>query len=405
MQFLRARAVSITPFKAGPDFLDPMWHQAVTGCRSFNLDTQMMGEAACRQQLAAQLDNGSLAVIEGVMGLFDGRSGVGGKGSTLDLARVLGLPVVLVIDARGMSGSIVPLVAGFQQQAAGSGVAIGGLLANRVGSRGHAALLSGLLADHGLPPLLGWITKKAPTLPERHLGLEMPGGRSVPDFGSALQLDLERFLAVCGELPGCGWAGAVEAAERLSGRCVAVARDAACCFIYPANLIWLEQQGAALQFFSPLKGEAVPADADAVWLPGGYPELHAESLASSATWPSLRRHIEAGRPVLAECGGMMLLGETLIDHRGNGWPMSGVLPFTTRMQPGLAGLGYRDDASGARGHEFHHSTRSHDAAIPAAFNCRRGDRGLHYKNSRSSYIHWWFPAAPDVTASWFGAAA
>jgi len=399
MQSLRAQGVPITPFKAGPDFLDPMWHQAVSGQTSCNLDTQMMGEEHCRYQL----DSSGLAIVEGVMGLFDGRRGVGGKGSTLDLARSVDLPVILIINAKGMSGSIVPLVAGFQREAAKSSVIISGIIANRVGSEHHAYLLSGLLEDHGLPPLVAWMTKNAPTLPERHLGLKMPEETDLPDFSDFLHLDPERFISACGELHSTN--PRVDEKHRLRGKSIAIARDAACCFIYRTNLVWLEKQGASLNFFSPLKGDAVPADADAVWLPGGYPELHAKALTASTTWPSLHSHIEEGKPLLAECGGMMLLGKSLIDHQGSCWPMCGTLPFTTRMQPRLAGLGYRDDESGARGHEFHHSTRDHNSNIPTAFTTSRGDRGLHYKNSRSSYIHWWFPAAPAVTASWFGASA
>lgn len=401
MQFLRAQGIAIAPFKAGPDFLDPLWHQAVTGRISCNLDTQMMGDQHCRRQLAEHGD-ADLAVIEGVMGLFDGRCGVGGKGSTLDLARAAGLPVILVVDARGMSGSIVPLAAGFRSEAAKSGVTISGIIANRVGSERHAALLSDTLAAHDMPPLVAWISRHAPALPERHLGLKMPDETCLPDFTGSLHVDQARLLNACGALripdePG------PDDGPRLSGRSIAIAKDAACCFIYQANLDWLEDQGAHLHFFSPLKGEPAPTTADAVWLPGGYPELHGETLSASATWPSLRAHIEAGKPLLAECGGMMLLGEHLVDHRGKRWPMCGALPFSTRMQRRPAGLGYRDDESGARGHEFHHSTRIANADIPAAFAPGRGDRGISYKNTRCSYIHWWFPAAPAVTADWFGA--
>jgi cobyrinic acid a,c-diamide synthase len=403
MQFLRTQEVTIAPFKAGPDFLDPLWHQAVTGCISHNLDTQMMGQQQCQQQLMAHSD-ANLVIIEGVMGLFDGRSGVGGKGSTLDLARTIDLPVILIVDAKGMSGSIVPLVAGFQTQAAKSAVTISGIIANRVGSEHHAALLSNNLAEHNMPPLVAWIGKNAPALPERHLGLKMPDKTDIPNFTSSLHVNMETLLSACGEL-SVYEKPTPDDKSRLLGHSIAIAKDAACSFIYQANLDWLEDQGADLHFFSPLKGEAIPTAIDAIWLPGGYPELHAETLSASTTWPSLREHIEAGKPLLAECGGMMLLGEQIIDHQGKQWPMCRALPFTTQMQQKLAGLGYRDDASGAKGHEFHHSSRIADCEFPTAFTPSRGDSGISYKNSRSSYIHWWFPAAPEVTADWFGAAA
>ena len=403
MQSLRALGIAIAPFKAGPDFIDPFWHQAVTGQTSSNLDTQMMGEHHCKQQLAAR-DDADLVVVEGVMGLFDGRSGVGGKGSTLDLARCLELPVVLIVDAKGMSGSIVPLVAGFQREAAKNGVNIAGIVANRVGSEHHASLLGSALAEHAMPPLVAWIAKDAPPLAERHLGLKMPDESDIPDFTDSLHLNQKLFLNACGALPLCD-KSISDNSLWLSDRSIAIAKDAACRFIYPANIDWLIDQGATLQYFSPLKGERVPAMTDAVWLPGGYPELHCEALSVSTTWPSLREHIEADKPLLAECGGMMVLGEQIIDHQGRKWPMCGALPFTTQMEPKLAGLGYREDRSGARGHEFHHSTRSTDCRENSAFFPNRGDRGIRYKNSRSSYIHWWFPVAPAITAEWFGAAA
>jgi len=403
MQFLRTQGVSIAPFKAGPDFLDPLWHQAVTGRISCNLDTQMMGEQHCRQQLAAHT-NADLAIIEGVMGLFDGRSGVGGKGSTLDLARTIDLPVILIIDAKGMSGSIVPLVAGFQNEAIKSGVTISGIIANRVGSEHHASLLSSALSEHGMPPLVAWITKNAPTLPERHLGLKMPDETDIPDFSHSLHVEQEQLLNAFSKLH-LSTQSQPDKKPQLCGQSIAIAKDAASCFIYQANLDWLENQGAKLHFFSPLKGEIIPTTIDAVWLPGGYPELHAEQLSTSATWPSLKNHIEANKPLLAECGGMMLLGKQIIDHQGKPWPMCGALPFTTQMQPRLAGLGYREDESGAKGHEFHHSTRTAECEIPTAFTPSRGDQGIRYKNSRGSYIHWWFPVAPETTAAWFKAAA
>ena len=363
----------------------------------------MMGEQHCRQQLSA-VDDADLVVIEGVMGLFDGRSGVGGKGSTLDLARCINLPVILIVDAKGMSGSIVPLVAGFQAEAAKSGVRISGIVANRVGSEQHATLLGNTLAEHNMPPLVAWITKNAPTLAERHLGLKMPDESDIPYFTDSLHLNREQFLNACDALP-VGDKPERDDSPGLSGRSIAIAKDVACRFIYPANIDWLIDQGATLHYFSPLEGESVPTMVDAVWLPGGYPELHSETLSHSTTWPSLRNHIEAGKPLLAECGGMMLLGEQITDHQGKSWPMCGALPFTTQMQPGLAGLGYRDDASGARGHEFHHSTRATHGEAESAFTPNRGDRGIRYKNSLSSYIHWWFPVAPAVTAEWFGAVA
>ncbi|RLA17890.1 MAG: cobyrinate a,c-diamide synthase, partial [Gammaproteobacteria bacterium] len=182
-----------------------------------------------------------------------------------------------------------------------------------------------------------------------------------------------------------------------------VAKDAACCFIYPANLDFLQQQAAEILFFSPMAGDAVPEHSDALWLPGGYPELFAQSLSNSQCWPSLQAFIEAGKPVLAECGGAMLLGEALIDHDDKLWPMANILPYRSKMQTKLASLGYREEASGIRGHEFHHSIRKTAKVLEPCFQVARGDKGIRYKNVRASYVHWYFASAPEVITEWFSA--
>ena len=189
--------------------------------------------------------------------------------------------------------------------------------------------------------------------------------------------------------------------DLLGNKRMAIARDAASCFIYPANLDFLREQGAELFFFSPLKGEAVPEHADALWLPGGYPELFAKQLSQSNSWESIRVFIEEGFPTLAECGGAMLLGDALIDQEGIEWPMAKLLPYRSKMQSKLASLGYREEASGLRGHEFHHSTRETLTAFDTCFDLDRGDKGIRYKNLRASYIHWYFASAPEVIAEWF----
>lgn len=392
----------MAPFKAGPDFLDPLWHKAVTGFTSYNLDTHMVGSDESRHLIARQNKN-DLVLVEGVMGLFDGRKGVGEDGSSLHLASQLGMEVWLVVDTKGMSGSIVPLVAGFASFADKYGVSIGGILANRVGSSHHAGLLKSALDEYQLPPLIGWLEKGAPELPERHLGLVTPDEVVLPDLSSSFHWeesnvpDFEKGKNVSAEAEGDG------SEKLLDDMKIAVASDSACCFIYPANLEWLEEQGAKLTYFSPVAGDKVPAGADAVWLPGGYPELFVEELSRSGSMGSIKEFVNGGGCLLAECGGMMLLGESLTTHDGKSWPMAGVLPFTTTMQERLASLGYRDEKGGARGHEFHHSTREESEPVTEAFALSRGDRGIHFKNAKASYVHWYFPSAPQQVASWFGA--
>ncbi|WP_305906853.1 cobyrinate a,c-diamide synthase [Methylomarinum sp. Ch1-1] len=392
---------TVAAFKSGPDFLDPLWHQAITGRPSYNLDTEMIGTALSRHILSEQAEDADWALIEGAMGLFDGRHGVGESGSAADLAKVLHTPVILVVDAKGISGSIVPLVSGFCSYAANMDVTIAGVIANRVGSEHHAELLRNFLADHDLPPLVAWMMKDAPVLKERHLGLMRPDEGGIADFDDFFHVDDVALTDAFDDYPRQREAISVSRSRRLAGKTVAIARDAACCFIYPANVDWLLAQGAGLRYFSLLAGDPVPPAADALWLPGGYPELYGEQLAHSASWPSLRQFIEDHKPVLAECGGAMLLGEKLIDQDGISWSMANLLPYASRMQDRLAALGYREDSRGVKGHEFHHSARVTTTDLPPAFNCRRGDCGVRYKNLRASYIHWYFASASDIVAGWF----
>ncbi|MCK9608620.1 MAG: cobyrinate a,c-diamide synthase [Methylomonas sp.] len=396
LQYLKKQALKPRAFKVGPDFLDPLWHAAVTGLPSYNLDTQMVGITESRYLLNRLAGAAEYGLIEGVMGMFDGRSGVGSAGSSVDLASQLEVSVMLVVDAQGMSGSIVPLVSGYCDFAKQRNVQITGIVANRVGSEFHARLLAEALADYQLPPLLAWLTNDAPTLAERQLGLKIPEKSRVPDFEPALHVDHAALLAAFSPFtPG----DPVKTdTAYLQGKTIAIARDAVCCFIYPANVDWLLEQGARLAWFSPLAGEPVPA-ADALWLPGGYPELHARQLADSLSLASINAFIESGRPVLAECGGSMLLGDALVDQQGNRWPMAKVLRFDSRMQTKLAALGYREDASGMRGHEFHYSIRESKHALAPGFACN-GDQGIRFKNLRACYNHWYFPSAPRAITEW-----
>jgi len=399
LQFIEQQGRSVRAFKTGPDFLDPMWHQEVTQKTSYNLDTQMIG-AEQSVALIQKHQNSDFGIIEGVMGLFDGREGVGGKGSGADLAKELDVPVWLVVDAKGMSGSIVPLVKGFVAEAERIGFVISGIIANRLGSDHHADIVNELLVNHKLPPLVAWMKKGAPVLPERHLGLQMPEEHGLPDFKPVFQTDMALLEASACVPKVCSTVD-ISTPKKLTGKNIAVARDSSCCFIYPRNLELLEEQGATVSFFSPVAGDPVPESADAVWLPGGYPELHTQALSSSPTWVSLAKHIDQGKPCLAECGGMMMLANTLTDHQGVSWQMAGILPIECNMQDRLASLGYRENPSGLKGHEYHHSTRVDLTDLPKAYTLDRGDEGMVLKNLRASYVHWYFDSAPQVAAELF----
>ncbi|MDX8394928.1 MAG: cobyrinate a,c-diamide synthase [Mariprofundaceae bacterium] len=394
MQYFRAQNMSVAPFKAGPDFLDPMWHTIACDRTSYNLDTRMIGEDACRELFSAQSNDAEISVIEGVMGMFDGVSGVGGEGSSAHLAKVLNEPIMLVVSAKGMSGSIVPLVEGFVARAKAMGANLLGIVANHVGSERHAMLLREFLDEYDLPPLMAWMQKGAPELPERHLGLLMPDETVLPDFSEYFHIEKEFPITT----PPPIKKNQPLKSKHLDGRVVAVAKDEAFCFIYPANIEWLQAEGAEVVFFSPLAGDSVPKNTDALWLPGGYPELHVEVLSKSISWDSIADFIEAGNPVLAECGGMMALGQSI-----DGYAMAKVLQCSFMMQDKLAGLGYREDASGIRGHEFHHSKRECHQDVESCFDVKRGDAGIRYKNVRASYIHWYFGSQGKVVADWFGA--
>ena len=399
LQYLKQQRQRITSFKSGPDFLDPLWHQLMTGQVSYNLDTRMVGLEMSKKLINKQHKQNDLALIEGVMGLFDGRSGIGEEGSSADLARGLSCPVILVVNAKGMSGSIVPLVSGFCDYANNMDVKIAGIIANQVGSAHHADLLKNFLADHNMPPLLAWMEKNVPALPERHLGLTMPESIDPPDFQAFFHVEKQAlFEAFSDWQPSDLLQG--NPSKLLQDKVIAIAKDEACCFIYQANIDWLLAQGAVINYFSVLKGDAVPENADAVWLSGGYPELYTQQLSVSKSWSSLNQFIQTGKPVLAECGGGMLVGKQIIDKEGVAWPMAGILPYQSRMQDKLASLGYREDSSGIRGHEFHYSVRESEEDLPTCFDCSRGDKGIRYKNLRVSYIHWYFASAPDVIAAW-----
>jgi len=404
----------VRAFKCGPDFLDPHWLALATGAPVHSLDLWMTGEADCRARLRAAAAECDLLIVEGVMGLFDGTP------SAADLAERFGLPVLAVIDAHAMAGTFGALAYGLQNFR--PGLPWAGVLANRVASERHAGMLKDALREPS--QWLGALPRDAGfTLPERHLGLV-----AATELGDAMaRLDaaadvlaatpLGRMQA--GQLPQVRFeATEPEAAipALLAGRTIAIARDAAFSFIYPANLDVLTALGARLSFFSPLAGDALPA-CDAVWLPGGYPELHAEALAACAAMrESLAAHAALGKPVWAECGGMMALFDELATqddaqvHR-----LWGLLPGRVTMQKRLAGLGPQQLTLGSdtlRGHTFHYS-RCETTLAPAAHTARpgatqavgaRSGEALYVHGPvRASYFHAWFASSPQATARLFGA--
>ncbi|MGD9744095.1 MAG: cobyrinate a,c-diamide synthase [Dongiaceae bacterium] len=370
LRALRRRACAVTSFKAGPDYIDPAFHAAATGAPCRNLDPWAMRPGTLAR-LIARAGGSELAILEGAMGLFDGAQD--GSGSTADLAALTGWPVVLVADVRGQAGSAAALLRGFMTHR--SDIEVAGAVLNRVGSERHAAMLRRAIEPLGLP-ILGLLPQdKRLGLPERHLGLvqasEHGALETFLDEAAGLieaSIDLPA-LAALAKPARLGAAGAApDTMLPPLGQRIAVARDDAFRFAYPALLEQWREAGAAIDFFSPLADEAPSGEADAVFLPGGYPELHAGRLAANAR---LRRGLgEAaarGATIYGECGGYMLLGERLVDAAGLSHRMAGLLPVETSFATRRRHLGYRAlrlsgdgplGRAGARfrGHEFHYAT-------------------------------------------------
>ena len=406
----------VTVFKCGPDFLDPHWHALASGRAVHQMDLWMTGEADCRARLAAAAADSDLVLVEGVMGLFDGEP------SAADLAQRFGLPVLAVIDASAMAGTFGALAFGLQHYRPGMPWA--GVLANRVASERHADMLQ--ISVREPAQWLGALMRNpALSLPERHLGLTVASevvdamarldaaadALAVTPLGQMTLADLQRW-SVSFSAPDGAVDGPI-ASQPLAGRTVAVARDAAFCFIYQANLDCLQALGADLVFFSPLADAALP-ECDAVWLPGGYPELHAARLgANTGLRDSLKAHVARHQPVWAECGGMMVLFDTLVTMDGHHEPQWGLLPGTVSMQKRLAGLGpqqWRTPQGVLRGHTFHYSICTTD--LPAQDRTARPDQApspeageavYQCGSIRASYFHAWFGSSPGATASLLGA--
>jgi cobyrinic acid a,c-diamide synthase len=398
----RERGRTVRVFKTGPDFLDPQILERASGAPVQTLDLWMVGEAQCRRLLAQAARSADLILIEGVMGLFDGTP------SSADLAMTFGVPVVTVISAKSMAQTFGAIASGLAHYRAG--LPMYGVLANHVGSSRHAQLLR-----DGMPSDLRWLghlgTSEDMALPARHLGLHQADEID--------RLD-ERIAATAQALAGTALADlppaltfdappSVEYPRWLEGKRIAVARDAAFSFLYPENIRLLTSLGAHVTFFSPLANDALPPACDAVFLPGGYPELHAATLAANTVSAnSLRAHASSGKPIVAECGGMLYLLERLTDASGVSTPMLGVLPGHATLQKRLAGLGMQavETPHGPlRGHTFHYTTMTTPMA-PVCHAVRPGSDTPGEPVFRegaivASYLHGYWPSNPALTAALF----
>jgi cobyrinic acid a,c-diamide synthase len=416
------RGMAVAPFKVGPDFIDPTYHGLAAGRPGRNLDAFLSGPELVAPLARHGSAGADIAVVEGVMGLFDGASGRGELASTGHVAKLLSAPVVLVVDASAMARSVAAVVHGFRSF--DPLVDVAGVIFNKVGSDGHEALLRDAVAPLGVPVLGALRRDDRVRAPERHLGL-VPAGERAPaavDTLAALadaaerQIDLDAVVALARRAPrldGAAWSP--EPAVTTPAR-IAVARGPAFSFHYAENLELLEAAGAELVDFDPLGDATLPAGAGALLLAGGFPEVYGAELSANAPLrSSVAAFAAAGRPILAECGGLLFLCRSL-----DGRPMCGVLPADARMAGGLR-LGYREaTAVGAtpwlgagepvRGHEFHYSSVSPSVgSAAAAWQLAAGGRswaeGFVAGAVQASYLHVHWAAFPELARRFVGAAA
>lgn len=389
-------------FKTGPDYIDPMiLQQACGGHPVYQLDLWMTGKEACQQYLAEAAKEADLILIEGVMGLFDGTP------SSADLAEYFGIPVLAVIDSKGMAqtfGAVAQGLASYRPA-----LQFGGVLANRVASKGHAEMLAESLPDELAE--FSWMDKdEALELPSRHLGLFQANELSDLDekldkASQSLHLpELEKFA----EKVNLTSSRKQPLPKHLKNISIGIAKDEAFSFIYPANIDALEEMGAELHYFSPLTDKRLP-NVDSLWLPGGYPELHAEALSDNREMKAaIASHFKANKPIFAECGGMLYLTEKLVTLDEGQHEMCAILKGHARMQKRLGGLGMQaitlSDKT-LRGHTFHYS-RFETSLEPASYGIRQrngqqGEALYRQKQLTASYLHLYFPSNPELCSQLF----
>ena len=399
MGALRARGMRVAPFKSGPDYIDPGFHRIACGRPSHNLDEWLCMPDSVTRLLAEGGAGADIAVIEGAMGMYDGLGG-GTQCSAYALAKHTGTPVVLVVDASGSAASAAATALGFLKYRPDNTIA--GVLVNRASSQHHYELIRQAMADIGLV-CVGWLPKDAGLgMPDRHLGLvpveERPEAASQIDRAAGLlQLDVDALRAVAGRAEALS-PRPFEYPQTLKGLRVGLAKDAAFSFTYEANLIALRRMGAELVAFSPLTDAALPGNLDALYLPGGFPEVfEAELVANASMAAAVRGAIADGLRVYAECGGMLYLS------------MIGAMPLKWEMTRRLQRFGYVTvtDGDGYRfpAHEFHHSVVTPAAPLDTRFEVAKGERryreGYVYKNALAGYPHIHFYDRPELAERLF----
>ncbi|WP_252145223.1 cobyrinate a,c-diamide synthase [Yokenella regensburgei] len=429
LSLLQQRGLRVQPYKVGPDYLDTGWHSAVCGVASRNLDSFMLPEPVLNALFCEQMQDADIAVIEGVMGLYDGCGTDPNDCSTAAMAKQLGCPVILLVDGKAVSTSIAATVMGFQHF--DPAVPVAGVIVNRVNSESHYQLLKTAIEHYCAVPVFGYVPHVSGiALPERHLGLvtareSVVNQQPWRDFAAVLTqtLDIDSLLACCEitALPQGHWPER-PAEDAGHGLTLALADDEAFNFYYPDNISLLERTGVEVVRFSPLHDSHVP-ECQMVWLGGGYPELHAGKLAANASMlSSLRRAHQRGVAIYAECGGLMYLGTTLEDADGNVHRMANLIPGHSKMGQRLTRFGYceaqacratllADTGETLRGHEFHYSDFTPET--PAVLACRKVRDGVTQQewlggwqvgSAFASYLHLHFAQCPRMLERWLLAA-
>jgi cobyrinic acid a,c-diamide synthase len=391
------RGLRVQAFKCGPDFIDGMILQVATGKPVYNLDLGMCGEADAQRLLHQAAQENDVILLEGVMGLYDGTP------SCADIAERFGIPVALVINAKAMAQTFAAIAYGLY--AFRPALQRAGVIANQVGSEGHASMIKAALpAD---VPWLGAMKHDTQlSLPERHLGLHL--AQEISDIDQRIEAAAQLLGPEIPLPPTVDFSAPAQQTitPSLAGKTIAVAKDAAFCFTYQANLDLLQTLGATIQFFSPLHDTQLPV-ADAYWLPGGYPELHLDQLQHNHSMrDALHAAAHAGKPILAECGGMMALGETL-----NGQPVFGLLPGSAEIQAKLQGLGTQHatfatadaDTASIGAHTFHYGRFDTDLPVIAQGKGKYGAGEAVYRHQSitASFLHFYFPSNPTLAAQFF----
>ncbi len=428
MAAFRRRGLIVQPFKCGPDFLDTGHHTSICGRSSRNLDTWMLDKQANRELFVQASTGADIAIVEGMMGLFDGVAGGTEHGSSAEIAKLLDIPVVLVLDASKSSRSIAAVIKGFE--AFDPGVRFGGIILNGVAGENHFRLLEAAIALNSKVPILGWLPRNQNvTISERHLGLhtateETDWPRRCDAFASFAEKHLNLDLLLRSE----GWphptlatksVGFPAREERIR---VAVAKDRAFSFYYQDNFDLLRECGAELIEFSPLSDEQIPDGVDAIYLGGGYPELYAQTLSeNSQLLCQIRSFAAGGRSIYAECGGMMYLAESLTTLNNESFHMAGVLSLQIAMTKKLVHFGYAEveftedcllGAKGTtvRGHSFHCSQATITGPLETPYRVRYSlsgreeAEGYSRRNVLASYIHLQFRANPAIAAAFVNGA-